>query len=177
VLGVSWDGTGYGLDHTVWGGEFFLVTAAGWERVAHLRQFRLPGGDRAVKEPRRTALGLLHEVFGDAAFGMRGLAPLRAFSAAELEPLKTMLVRGLNSPLTSSAGRLFDAVAALIGLRHRVRFEGQAAMELEFALQSTEPTGQAYELPLLSEHAPRTPHHGPLLLDWAPMIKAILADL
>ena len=77
VLGVSWDGTGYGLDGTVWGGEFFLVTETACERVAHLRQFRLPGGDQAVKEPRRTALGLLYEMFGEAAFAMADLAPVR----------------------------------------------------------------------------------------------------
>jgi hydrogenase maturation protein HypF len=169
LLGVSWDGTGYGLDHTVWGGEFFLVTAADCERVAHLRQFRLPGGDRSVKEPRRTALGLLHEMYGDAAFAMADLAPLRAFLPADLEPLKTMLGRGLNSPLTSSAGRLFDAVAALVGLRQQTRFEGQAAMELEFALEAA-PTTDAYELPLRTAHAAR-------ILDWAPTIAAIRSDL
>ena len=98
VLGVSWDGTGYGLDGTVWGGEFFLVTDTSCERVAHLRPFRLPGGDAAVKEPRRTALGLLYEMFGEAAFAKTGLAPLQAFSPAELGPLKTMLARRLNSP-------------------------------------------------------------------------------
>ena len=138
VLGVSWDGTGYGLDGTVWGGEFFLVTVASCERVAHLRRFRLPGGDKSVKEPRRTALGLLHELYGDGAFEMGDLAPVRAFSPAELASLKTMLGRRLNSPLTSSVGRLFDAVAALAGLRQRVRFEGQAAMELEFALETSD---------------------------------------
>jgi hydrogenase maturation protein HypF len=177
VLGVSWDGTGYGLDGTVWGGEFFLITETACERLAYLRQFPLPGGDAAVKEPRRTALGLLHEMFGEAAFAMGSLAPLQAFSPTELGPLKTMLARRLNSPRTSSIGRLFDAVASLAGLRQQVRFEGQAAMELEFALESTEPTNDAYELHIRSDHAPRTTHHAPLLLDWAPMIEALLSDL
>jgi hydrogenase maturation protein HypF len=176
------------LDGTVWGGEFFLITETACERVAHLRQFPLPGGDAAVKEPRRTALGLLYEMFGEAAFAMTGLAPVQAFSSAEFGPLKTMLARRLNSPRTSSIGRLFDAAASLAGLRQQVRFEGQAAMELEFALDGTEPTNDAYELPIRSDHAPRTTstlrstatedgHHAPLLLDWAPMIEALLSDL
>jgi hydrogenase maturation protein HypF len=169
LLGVSWDGTGYGLDGTVWGGEFFLVTETSCERVAHLRQFRLPGGDRAVKEPRRTALGLLYEMFGEAAFAMADVAPVQAFSAAELGLLKTMLARSLNSPLTSSVGRLFDAAASLAGLRQQVRFEGQAAMELEFALEGIA-TAEAYDFPI-------RPDHTPLLLDWAPLVEALLADL
>jgi hydrogenase maturation protein HypF len=176
VLGVSWDGTGYGLDGTVWGGEFFLVTETACDRVAHLRQFRLPGGDRAVKEPRRTALGVLYEMFGDAAFAMADVAPVQAFSPVESGLLRTMLARGLNSPLTSSAGRLFDAVAALAGLRHQVRFEGQAAMELEFALEGIT-TAEAYELPIRSDHASRITNHAPLQLDWSPLVEAILADL
>jgi hydrogenase maturation protein HypF len=176
LLGVAWDGTGYGLDGAVWGGELFLVTETSCERVAHLRQFRLPGGDRAVKEPRRTALGLLYEMFGEASFAMADMAPVRAFAPAELRPLRTMLARGLNSPLTSSAGRLFDAVASLAGVRHLVRFEGQAAMELEFALEGTA-TAEAYELPLRSGHATRNTQHAPLLLDWSPLVEAILADL
>ena len=177
VVGVSWDGTGYGLDGTVWGGEFFLVTDTACDRVAHLRQFRLPGGDAAVKEPRRTALGLLYEMFGEAAFTKTGLAPLQAFSPTELGPLKTMLARRLNSPQTSSVGRLFDAVASLVGLRQQVRYEGHAAMELEFALEGAEPTCEAYEFPIPSDHVSRITHHAPLLLDWSPMIDAILSDL
>jgi hydrogenase maturation protein HypF len=176
LLGVSWDGTGYGLDGTVWGGEFFLVAQTSCERVAHLRQFRLPGGDKAVKEPRRVALGLLYELFGEAVFSMADLAPVAAFSPAELGLLRTMLARNFNSPLTSSVGRLFDAVAALGGLRQRVCFEGQAAMELEFALEGTATT-EAYELPIRSDQAPRTTHHPPLHLDWSSLIEAILADL
>jgi hydrogenase maturation protein HypF len=178
VLGVSWDGTGYGLDGTVWGGEFFIVTETSCERVAHLRQFRLPGGDRAVKEPRRTALGLLYELFGEAAFAMSELAPVGAFSPGELDSLKTMLTRKLNSPLTSSAGRLFDAVAALVGLRQQVRFEGQAAMELEFAIESLDvqefyPFRAIASEPLKSPLAPTLPMN----LDWSPVIKGILCDL
>jgi len=177
VLGVSWDGTGYGLDGTVWGGELFLITDTSSERVAHFRPFRLPGGDAAVKEPRRTALGLLYEMFGEAAFANTSLAPLRAFSPAELAPLQAMLSRRLNSPQTSSAGRLFDAVAALVGLRQQVRYEGQAAMDLEFALEGSEPSPESYELPLRPNHASRITHHAPLLLDWSPTVKAILSDL
>jgi hydrogenase maturation protein HypF len=176
LLGVSWDGTGYGLDGSVWGGEFFLVTETACERVAHLRQFRLPGGDKAVKEPRRVALGLLYELFGEAALSMTELPPVAAFSPAELGLLRTMLARNLNSPLTSSVGRLFDAVASLAGLRQQVRFEGQAAMELEFALEGIA-TNEAYEIPLRSNHALRITQHGTLQLDWSPMVEAILADL
>jgi hydrogenase maturation protein HypF len=185
ALGVSWDGTGCGLDGTIWGGEFFLVTDKKVERVAHLRPFRLPGGDAAVKEPRRAALGLLYEIFGDAVFARKDLPPVAAFSRTELAALKTMLAKNLNSPVTSSIGRLFDAVASLTNLRRQMRFEGQAAMELEFALDSIE-TDEAYELRITARgdarptttpnSALRTPHSA-LILDWAPMIEAILSDV
>ena len=181
ALGVSWDGTGCGTDGTVWGGEFFLVTDTSCERVAHLRQFRLPGGDKAVKEPRRAALGLLYEMFGEACFVQDGLAPVRAFSPGELGPLKTMLARGVNSPLTSSAGRLFDAVASLVGLRQEARFEGQAAMELEFALEGIE-TNDAYSLTITNParsraHCRSSSANSLLSLDWSPLIAALLADV
>jgi hydrogenase maturation protein HypF len=145
VLGVSWDGTGYGPDQTIWGGEFFLVTHESSERVAHLRPFPLPGGEKAIKEPRRTAVGLLYALLGEEAFERKDLAPITGFSTTELSTLKTMLKRRLNSPMTSSIGRLFDAVSALVGLRQLTRFEGQAAMELEFALADVE-TDDAYPL-------------------------------
>jgi hydrogenase maturation protein HypF len=171
VLGVSWDGTGYGLDGTVWGGEFFLVTNESVERIAHLRPFRLPGGDKAVKEPRRTALGLLHELSNCQDKFMLHMQHefVCTFSPKELAALKTMLAKKLNSPLTSSVGRLFDAVASLINLRQQIRFEGQAAMELEFALDGVE-TEERYELPLVTRHSS-------LVLDWSPMIEAILVDV
>jgi hydrogenase maturation protein HypF len=182
ALGVAWDGTGYGTDGTIWGGEFFLVTETGVERVAHLRPFRLPGGDAAVREPRRVALGLLFEVYGEGVFQRKDLPVLSAFSASELATLQTMLKRGLNSPLTTSIGRLFDGVASLVGLRQQMRFEGHAAMELEFALAGIE-TDEAYELRITAREDARptelscVTRHASLRLDWSPMVEAILSDV
>jgi hydrogenase maturation protein HypF len=163
VLGVAWDGTGYGLDGTIWGGEFLQVTETSIHRRAHLRPFRLPGGDKAVKEPRRIALGLLHEISASMPASV-------AFSASELAILKTMLKEGLNSPLTSSVGRLFDGVAALTGLRQRISFEGQAAIELESALDGIE-TDESYPFKISQAD------DAPLVLDWQPALEGVLADL
>ncbi len=174
VLGVTWDGTGYGLDGTVWGGEFLWGDASGFERVAHLRPFRLPGGEAAVKEPRRAALGVLWEHFGPEALEWEDLSPVSAFSSGERRLLRRMLERGVNSPLTSSAGRLFDAVAALVGLRQKVRFEAQAAMMLEYAVDET--VTAAYPLPILNAQR-SMPNAQPLMLDWGPLLEALLADL
>jgi hydrogenase maturation protein HypF len=167
VLGVSWDGTGYGTDCTVWGGEFLLTDEESFQRVAHLRPFRLPGADAAVKEPRRTALGVLYEIWGEKGISERRLAPVASFSENELVVLRQMLSKGLNSPSTSSAGRLFDAVASILGLRHRVTFEGQAAMELESAIQPN--LHDTYPFELIDGMA--------WIVDWAPMISEILIDL
>ena len=169
ALGVAWDGTGYGTDGTIWGGEFFLVEDKGVERIAHLRPFRLPGGEAAVKEPRRVALGMLFEMFGEAVFQRKGLPVLLMFTTSELAALKIMLQRGLNSPLTTSIGRLFDAVASLAGLRQKMHFEGQAAMELEFAGEGIK-TDEHYDLSLVARHSS-------LILDWQPMIEAVLNDV
>ncbi len=174
ALGVTWDGTGYGLDGTVWGGEFLWGDASSFERVAHLRTFRLPGGDAAVKEPRRTALGVLWEHFGPEALEWEDLAPVAAFSSRERRLLRQMLERGVNSPVTSSAGRLFDAVAALVGLRQKARFESQAAMMLEYAVDET--VTEAYPLPILNSQI-SNPNSRPLVLDWGPLLEALLADL
>ena len=168
ALGVAWDGTGLGTDGTIWGGEFFLVVEHAVERVAHLRPFRLPGGDAAVKEPRRVALGMIYELCGARVMDCKGLAPVAAFSDAELSALKTMLDRGINTPWCSSVGRLFDAVASLAGLRQELRFEGQAAMELEFARNGVV-TDEAYHFPLVTQGAGA-------VLDWAPLVEAIISD-
>ena len=182
ALGVAWDGTGYGTDGTIWGGEFFLVTEKNVERVAHLRPFRLPGGDMAVKEPRRVALGLLFEIYGEAVFQRKDLPVPSAFTSSELATLKTMLKRGLNSPVTTSIGRLFDGVASLAGLRQQMRFEGQAAMELEFALDGIE-TAEAYEIQITARADARptaaslVTRHPSLVLDWSPLVEAVLSDV
>jgi hydrogenase maturation protein HypF len=169
ALGVAWDGTGYGTDGTIWGGEFFSIANDQVERIAHLLPFRLPGGDKAVKEPRRAALGLMYELYGEAAFEMSHLPPLREMPPVEMITLRGMLQRRFNSPATSSMGRLFDVVASLVNLRQQMRFEGQAAMELEFALTEIESDAR-YDLPLVIRDAK-------LVLDWSLMIHEILADV
>jgi len=171
VLGVSWDGTGYGLDNTVWGGEFFHITKDDYHRVAHFRRFPLPGGELAIKEPRRAAIGLLYEM--DGHFNQKNLPPLASFSSRELSLIKTMLDKKINSPLTSSAGRLFDAVASLIGLRQINRFEGQAAMELEFQLDEAN-IDDYYDFELTShKNLGNSPIH---LVNWEIIVRQILND-
>ncbi len=164
VLGLSWDGTGYGIDGTVWGGEALVCNGAEFRRVAHMRPFSLPGGERAIAEPRRAALGLLHEIFGEDA---RRWAR-EWFTEAELRTLLVMLDRSLNAPRTTSVGRLFDAVAALLGLRTHSGFEGHAAMEVEFAAHGATEEG-AYPLPLSDGE--------PAVADWEPLVTALLDDL
>ncbi|RMH95204.1 MAG: carbamoyltransferase HypF, partial [Calditrichaeota bacterium] len=174
VLGISWDGTGYGLDGTVWGGEFILVTESGWERIGHLRTFSLPGGEKAVKEPRRSALGLLYELAGDRVFDTYPLPCWSDFTEAEKKLLLQMLRKGINSPRTSSMGRLFDAVAAICGLHSMNRFEGQAAMELEFSIPEEE-SDAAYRFDLVPEK--KAGKNVTLLIDWGKMIDDLLTDV
>jgi hydrogenase maturation protein HypF len=169
VLGVSWDGTGFGSDGTIWGGEFLLTDDTSFSRVAHLRQFRLAGGEKAIREPRRTAVGLLYEIIGDSLFQGFDVHPINTFTSAELLLLQQMLSKKINSPVTSSAGRLFDAVASMIGVRDIAKFEGQAAMELEWVIGKT----------LTDEVYGFTTSHSelPLTVDWAPMMLEVLEDV
>ena len=172
VLGFAWDGTGYGPDGTVWGGETLVCEGAEYRRAAHLRTFALPGGDRAAREPRRSALGLLFELFGEQA---REYASAW-FTPGELDTLLSMLAGGVNSPRTSSMGRLFDAVAALCGLPPVITFEGQAAMALEFAAVESEQ--EAYPLPCTAckQAVAHASEERVFVADWAPMVRAVLAD-
>jgi len=155
ALGIVWDGTGYGLDGTIWGGEFLLTTDEGFRRAAHFRTFPLPGGDAAIRKPYHAAAGVLYEIFGDDAFTGR-----------ESSLLRQMLAKGIRSPRTSSVGRLFDAVASIAGVRDQVSFEGQAAMELEFALQPN--ITESYDYVIRPGES--------LIVDWEPMICDIVRD-
>lgn len=163
-LGVAWDGTGMGTDGTVWGGEFLAVEETHWKRFASFRRFRLPGSERAVREPRRIALALLYEIFRDE---MEKQAPEGPFSKEEKEVLLEIIRKGLYSPYTSSVGRLFDGVSSLLGLRQKASFEGQAAMEVEFAAEESS-IEEAYAFELREEEI--------LRIDWEPVIRAILED-
>jgi hydrogenase maturation protein HypF len=189
VLGVAWDGSGYGPDGTVWGGEFLKIDECGYTRAARLRCFRLPGSERAVREPRRCGLSLLHEALGEQALGNEALPAVEAFPAGERRIVTAMLRQGLNSPWTSSMGRLFDAVASLIGVRQFARHEGQAAMELEWlAARDTSDESYDFELtecPTLAAKNAANPstgsgqamgHQAVRELDWAPMVRAIVAE-
>jgi hydrogenase maturation protein HypF len=177
ALGIAWDGTGYGEDGSVWGGEFLHVDGSRYRRVAHFRTFRLPGGERAIREPRRSALGVLFELFGAGAFERTELAPVAAFTATERRVLHRALAREVNAPRTSSVGRLFDAVSALLGLCERSSYEGEAASMLEWAL-----VRQPGRKPLRSrgyEFVLTLPAGGgdmPSIVDWAPAIERLIAD-
>jgi hydrogenase maturation protein HypF len=165
ALGVIFDGIGFGADGTIWGGEFLLGDFSGYRRLAHLDHVRMPGGDAATREPYRMALAYLQASYGDA---LPELPCVKNIPAAELILLRQMLAKGINAPLTSSCGRLFDAVAALVGLRDIVSYEGQAALELEMC--AAEGEEGSYPFALLQEEVP-------LRVDLRPLIRALVADL
>ena len=185
VLGVAWDGTGYGDDGSIWGSEFFLTDGARYRRVASLHPFQLPGGDTAIRQPRRIALALLFEMFGQNIESMTWVEPVRLTSSDELHVLMKMLDQNVNSPKSSGMGRLFDAVASLLGIRHETAFEGQAAMELEFA--AAEGVDSYYEFGMdASNNEWRSndaagEHHdrrvAMTIIDWRPTVAGILEDL
>ena len=130
VFGVAFDGTGYGEDGNLWGGEFMVCDYEGYERVGHIEYFKLLGGAKAIKEPKRVALSLLFDLYADEALTL--LNPTtKAFSNAELKIQYIMWQKGLNSPWSSSVGRLFDAVASLLGVCQVMSFEGESGMMLE----------------------------------------------
>ncbi|NUM80780.1 carbamoyltransferase HypF [bacterium] len=166
VLGVAWDGTGLGSDGTIWGGEFFEYDGHRCKHAAQLRPFLLPGGEMAIREPRRAAMGLLFSMAGESIFE-QPLAVWSYFTEEEKRIFQTMLVKNIRTVQTSSAGRLFDAIAAILGLASVNSYEGQAAMRLEYQA-SGEPV-EPYPFHLIS--------HAPILLDWKPMAEKILDDL
>jgi hydrogenase maturation protein HypF len=165
VMGVSFDGTGYGTDGAIWGGEFLVGDYRGFRRAAHLRYVGLPGGDRAIRKPWRMATAHLTDA------GCSAVALERRISLVELSAVRQMLNRRFNTPPTSSAGRLFDAVACLTGIRDRVSYEGQAAIELEWLANGRQADG-AYPIEI-AEAAGEASQ----VIDTRPMIRAIVEDI
>jgi hydrogenase maturation protein HypF len=165
VIGIAFDGTGYGTDGQIWGGEFLVADRAGFERRAHFRYVPLPGADVAVRQPWRMALSYLHDALGDSI--PADLPLLQSVPEQHRQIVSTMLKRRVNTSLTSSCGRLFDAVASLLGLRQEVTFEGEAAIELETLCR-----------PGIDQQYPFQITEGdPLQVDFRPMIKAIVRDV
>ncbi len=166
VIGVAFDGTGYGLDGAIWGGEFLIADYRGFERAAHLDYLPLPGGDAAIRHPHRIALSYLHQA-GVAWDG--DLAPVRAAGVIEQAAIHQQLESGLNTFPTSSLGRLFDAVASICGVRQDVNYEGQAAIELEAAADATEVAAYAFEIAAGAGNEYGVP--------LAPLIRMVVSDV
>lgn len=162
VIGVSFDGTGFGTDGHIWGGEFLIASRKDFKRAAHLEYAYLPGGDMAAKEPWRMAISYLMEAGGvDSVNGFR-----ERIGSSKTAVVEEMIRKGINSPYTSSMGRLFDAVASMIGLRDEITFEAEAAIELESIADRTETGSYPFEI------------NGsePIEINAAPLIRAIVND-
>ena len=170
VLGVSFDGTGYGDDGAIWGGEFLLANYYGYKRLAHLEYAPLPGGDAAIRKPARTALAQLWQAGLDWE---PGLPPVGAFCAEEKAALHSQLEHKVNTPLTSSIGRLFDAAAALAGVRQALNYEAQAAIEFEALVDPQERSAYPFEL----KHSPPLESDPAIKISPAVMFSAMIQDI
>ncbi len=166
VIGVAFDGLGYGGDGTIWGGEFLVARLSGYERRAHLRTVPLAGGDRAIREPWRMALSYLRDALGTDPISL-GLPGWDGIPEKKIEIVTSMMQRGLNTVQTSSCGRLFDAVASIMGLRHEVNYEGQAAIELEMAVLEGISESYPFEIGATS----------PWEIDMRPAIERLVQDI
>jgi hydrogenase maturation protein HypF len=165
VIGLALDGTGYGSDGTLWGGEILIADFKGFERAGHFQYVPLPGGEAAIREPWRMALSLLYQAFGKDLFDLP-IEFVKRLDRVKAENILTMIERKINSPLTSSCGRLFDGIAALVGVRDRVSYKGQAAIELEMEMGEGK---ESYPLQL--------PEQGEFIIPQNPIIQGVVSDL
>jgi hydrogenase maturation protein HypF len=166
VIGLSFDGTGLGSDGNIWGGEVLVADSIRFERAAHLAYVPMPGGAAAIKEPWRMAASYLIQAYGDDFTGL-GIPAFDSIEPGKLKVIAEMTAKRINSPLTSSLGRLFDGVAGILGIRHTVSFEGQAAMMLEMLAADT--ATEVYD----HQWEPG----GDDRIDPAPIIRAVVSDL
>jgi hydrogenase maturation protein HypF len=173
VIGFALDGTGYGADGNIWGGEVLLAGYEDFERAAHFEYVLLPGGAAAIREPWRMAVSYLAHYFG-REFLKLDIPFVRGLDRSKVELILRMMEQGVNSPLTSSCGRLFDAVAALIGLRQEVNYEAQAAIELEMAMASPENAAVKENIAYPMTLAPESESW---IISTRPMFEALLDDL
>jgi hydrogenase maturation protein HypF len=170
VVGVAFDGTGYGTDGTVWGGEFLLSDLRGFTRAAHLAPVPLPGGDRAAREPWRCALSYLRHAYGAEALTEAASDIIERVGTSRAGTVIDMMEKGVNSPLTSSAGRLFDAVASITGLVDEITFEAEAARRLESVADIDNPLSTAYGISDIIDGTP-------LIVDHAPLVRSVAEDV
>jgi hydrogenase maturation protein HypF len=167
VIGVAIDGTGFGLDGTIWGGEFLIANFRDFDRAAHLKKVPMPGGSMAIKEPWRMAMVYLSEAFGEEAKDLK-IDLMRRVDPKKWEILSRMIEKEVNTPWTSSMGRLFDATSSLLSVRDEVRYEGQAAIELEMVADQS--VKEKYSLHIHKDEKP-------MVIDSTEMIREIVHDL
>lgn len=167
VIGVALDGTGFGTDETIWGGEFLKVNYRDFDRAAHLKKVPMPGSSMAIKEPWRMAMVYLTEAFGDEATKLK-VDLMNRIDFQKWDVLKRAIERKINTPLTSSMGRLFDAVSSLLSIRDEVHYEGQAAIELEMVADKD--VGEEYSFRVHQEERP-------MVIDLTETIRGIVGDL
>ena len=171
VIGIAFDGTGMGTDGNIWGGEFLIADCRNFSRAGHLEYLPLPGGDAAIKRPYRTAIGYILTLLGENTLN-QDVSLMRKVDEIEIEIIKRQIERKINSPLSSSMGRLFDAISALLGIRSEIDYEGQAAIELEMA---------AHEKDSANAHE-KYPYHivedkGIRIVQLRDLLSAIIEDL
>jgi len=169
VIGVAFDGTGYGTDGRIWGGEFLVADYRASRRAGQLEYLPLPGGAQTIRKPYRTAIGYLLALLGETALNA-DLPVLRQAGEAEISVIRQQMAKGLNSPLTSSCGRLFDAVSALIGVRGEISYDAQAAVELEAVASDAPDESGVYPFSIEDSG-------GVSVVKLADLFAALLADL
>ncbi len=165
VLAIVLDGTGFGIDEIIWGGELLLAEIKQFKRLGHFKTAHLPGGTAAIKNPWQMGVSYLYEVFGTQ---LPDIPFIKVLDHGQVSTILKLLDSGLNSPITSSCGRLFDGVAVIAGLRNRVNYEGQAAIEFEQTIVNL--TDDAYEFNINEDH-------GSCILNWVTMIRQLVEDI